>query len=104
MSGFVVLQHVECEPAAVYEDVLRERGHDVTRVMVADGEPLPDLAAYAGIVAMGAPQSVTEPGAHAWLAPELDAIAGAVRRDTPYWGVCFGAQLLAAALGARVWR
>jgi GMP synthase (glutamine-hydrolysing) len=104
MSVFVVLQHVECEPPAVYEDVLRERGHEVARVMVADQESLPDLASYAGIVAMGAPQSVTEPEAHAWLSPELDAVATAVRRDTPYWGVCFGAQLLAAALGARVWQ
>jgi GMP synthase-like glutamine amidotransferase len=72
--------------------------------MVAGGEPLPELDGRAGIIAMGAPVSVNDAGAHAWLAPELDYIAAAVRAGMPYWGVCFGAQLLAAALGADVVR
>jgi len=73
-ASFVVLQHVACEPAAAYEDVLRERGHEVVRVMVADGEPLPALDVHAGIVAMGAPMSVNDVGQYAWLAPELDYV------------------------------
>ena len=103
-ATFVVLQHVECEPPAAYEDVLRERGHDVVRVMVADGEPLPARDGHAGIVAMGAPMSVTDVDELPWLRGELDYVAEAVRAGTPYWGVCFGAQLLAGALGARVLR
>ena len=102
--SFVVLQHVACEPPAAYEDVLRARGHGVVRVMVAEGEPLPALDGHAGIIAMGAPMSVNDVGEHAWLAPELDYVAAAVRAGTPYWGVCFGAQLLAGALGAEVTR
>ena len=104
MSTFVVLQHVACEPPAAYEDVLRARGHEVVRVMVADGEPLPELDGHAGIVAMGAPMSVRDVAEHDWLGPELDYIATAVRAGAPYWGVCFGAQLLAGALGAEVSR
>ena len=53
---------------------------------------------------MGAPMSVTEAGEFPWLRAELDYVAAAVRAGTPYWGVCFGAQLLAGALGARVLR
>jgi GMP synthase-like glutamine amidotransferase len=102
MSAFVVLQHVACEPPAAYEDVLRARGHDVTRVMVADGDPLPELDGHAGIVAMGAPMSVRDVDSYDWLGPELDYVATAVRAGAPYWGVCFGAQLLAGALGAEV--
>lgn len=104
MSTFVVLQHVACEPPAAYEDVLRERGHEVVRVMVADGDPLPELDGDAGIVAMGAPMSVRDVAEHDWLGPELDYVATAVRAGAPYWGVCFGAQLLAGALGAEVSR
>jgi GMP synthase (glutamine-hydrolysing) len=37
-----------------------------------------------------------------WLAAEKQLIATAVRSGLPYWGVCLGAQLLAASLGARV--
>ena len=104
MASFVVLQHVPSEPPATYEDVLRARGHDVVRVMVADGEPLPQYDGHAGIIAMGAPMSVNDVDEHAWLAPELEYVGAAVRAGTPYWGICFGAQLLAGALGAPVLR
>lgn len=101
-APFVVLQHVACEPPAAYEDVLRARGHELVRVMVADGEQLPQLDGPAGIIAMGAPMSVCDVDRYDWLAPELEYIAAAVRAGTPYWGICFGAQLLAGALGAEV--
>jgi GMP synthase-like glutamine amidotransferase len=103
-ASFVVLQHVACEPPAAYEDVLRARGHEVVRVMVAEGDPLPELDGRAGIVAMGSPLSVNDAGELPWLAREVGYVAAAVRSGMPYWGVCFGAQLLAAALGAAVVR
>src|SRR5262249_20360693 len=37
-----------------------------------------------------------------WMKPEKRLIAEAVNQGLPYWGVCLGAQLLAASLGARV--
>jgi GMP synthase-like glutamine amidotransferase len=45
---------------------------------------------------------VYEEDRHPWLAAEKRLIAEAVAAGTPYWGVCLGAQLLAASLGARV--
>jgi len=60
--------------------------------------------AYAAIVAMGGSMSVHDERAHPWLEPEKRLIAEAVRAGTPYWGVCLGAQLLAASLGASVSR
>ena len=41
---------------------------------------------------------------HAWLATEKQLIREAVAADVPVWGVCLGAQLLASALGARVYK
>ncbi|GFP51831.1 hypothetical protein MKANGN_57090 [Mycobacterium kansasii] len=38
-----------------------------------------------------------------WIADEIAYLADAVDRDIPVWGVCLGAQLLAAALGAKVY-
>jgi GMP synthase (glutamine-hydrolysing) len=105
VSGrFVVLQHIGCEPAAAYEDVLRDGGHEVVPVLVAAGDALPDPGGCAGIVAMGSPASVADAAALPWLRAEIAWIGEAVRAGVPYWGVCFGAQLLAAALGARVFR
>jgi GMP synthase (glutamine-hydrolysing) len=39
-----------------------------------------------------------------WLAAEKRLIGEAVRAGVPFWGVCLGVQLLAASLGARVYR
>ncbi len=100
----LVLQHADSEPPGVYEDELLERGMPFTRVMLSAGEELPDWRAYAGIVAMGGAMSVEDERGHPWLVPEKRLIAEAVAAGTPYWGVCLGAQLLAASLGARVTR
>jgi GMP synthase (glutamine-hydrolysing) len=100
-ATLLVLQHAGCEPPGVYEDVLRERGVEFERVVVPD-EHLPDWRTHAGIVAMGGAMGAYEEDAHPWLAAEKRLIGEAVGSGTPYWGVCLGAQLLAAALGAEV--
>lgn len=99
----LVLQHIACEPPGVFEDVLRERGASIHRVELDEGEPLPDWRAFEAIVAMGGPMSVNDDAERPWLTDEKRAIGDAVRSGKPYWGVCLGVQLLAAALGARVY-
>jgi GMP synthase (glutamine-hydrolysing) len=99
----LVLQHISCEPPGVYEEVLRERGAVTDRVELDEGERLPDLRAYDLIVAMGGPMSATDDAELPWLSDEKSAIRSAVEADTPYFGVCLGAQLLAASLGAHVY-
>jgi GMP synthase-like glutamine amidotransferase len=99
----LVLQHVDCEPPAAYEDVLIERGIGVERVLLADGAVLPGWRDFAGVIVMGGPMGAYDTAEFAWLEPELALIREAVRGGCPLWGVCLGAQLLAAALGARVW-
>jgi GMP synthase (glutamine-hydrolysing) len=97
----LVLQHSACEPPGVYEHELRERGVGFERV-VAGEAPLPDWRAHAGIVVMGGAMGAYQEREHPWLAREKRLIAEAVAAGVPCWGVCLGAQLLAAALGARV--
>ncbi|HLY50056.1 MAG TPA: type 1 glutamine amidotransferase [Solirubrobacteraceae bacterium] len=98
----LVLQHIACEPPGAYEDELRERGGEVTRVMVDQGEPLPELASFDGMIVMGGPMGAYEDDRLPWLRPEKKLIATAVKGGVPVWGVCLGAQLLAASLGAAV--
>jgi len=98
----LVLQHIACEPPGVFEDVLRERGVELQRVELDEGEVLPDWRGFDAIVAMGGPMSANDDAALPWLTEEKRAIGEAVRAGMPYWGVCLGVQLLAAALGARV--
>ncbi len=101
----LVLQHIACEPPGVFEDVLLHRGAVLQRVELDEGEPLPaSLDGIAAIVAMGGPMSVNDEAEHPWLAQEKELIAAAVRAEVPFWGSCLGVQLLASALGARVYR
>ena len=47
--------------------------------------------------------SVNDEAEHPWLVEEKALIRTAVERGVPFWGSCLGVQLLAAALGARVY-
>jgi GMP synthase-like glutamine amidotransferase len=98
----LVLQHAGCEPPAAYEDELVAQKIAFQRIRLDQGEELPDWHAYAGILAMGGAMGVNDDAVYPWLAGEKRLIGEAVRAGLPYWGVCLGAQLLAASLGARV--
>jgi len=100
----LVLQHIACEPPGVFEDVLHDRGVELHRVELDEGEPLPDWRGFDAIVAMGGPMSATDDAELPWLTAEKRLIGEAVGAGVPFWGVCLGVQLLAASLGARVYR
>ena len=97
-----MLQHIACEPPGAYEDELRAWGAELQRVQLGEGESLPGWRDFDGIVAMGGPMGAYDDQALPWLRAEKRLIADAVRAGTPFWGVCLGAQLLAASLGAPV--
>jgi GMP synthase (glutamine-hydrolysing) len=99
----LVLQHIACEPPAAFEDELRSRGLDLVRVELDEGEALPDWRDFAATIVMGGPMGAYEEDAHPWLFEETRQIGEAARAGHPIWGVCLGAQLLAGALGARVY-
>src|SRR5439155_11548945 len=90
-------------PPGVFEDVLTERGAAFTRVELDEGGQLPDWRDFDLIVAMGGPMRVNDESEHPWLVAEKRLIREAVRAGVGYWGACLGVQLLATALGARVY-
>jgi GMP synthase (glutamine-hydrolysing) len=102
MPTLLALQHIYCEPPAAYEDELRARGHDVVRVELDAQEALPDWREFAGLIVMGGPMGAYDDDVHHWLREEKRLLREAVEADVPVWGVCLGAQLLAASLGAEV--
>lgn len=98
----LALQHIACEPPASYEDELLARGGELVRVLIDQGQPLPGLDDFDGIIVMGGPMGAYEEQRLPWLGPEKRLIARAVAGGLPVWGVCLGAQLLASSLGADV--
>jgi len=101
--NILILQHIACEPAGIYEDILVEKGAQIHRVEIDAGQQLPDWRGVDAILAMGGPMSVNDDDTLPWLSAEKRWVSEAVHAGRPFWGVCLGAQLLAASLGARVY-
>jgi GMP synthase (glutamine-hydrolysing) len=97
-----VVQHIRCEPSGIFADLLRARGIGIDTAEIDEGDELPDWQDVDLVVAMGGPMGAYDEVDHPWLAGEKQWIAEAVRAGKPYLGVCLGAQLLAASLGAKV--
>jgi GMP synthase-like glutamine amidotransferase len=97
------LQHVPFEGLGSIEPWLRSRGASLTTTRLFLGESLPAVGQIDFLIAMGGPMSVNDELQLPWLKPEKEFIREIVLRDTPVLGVCLGAQLLASALGARVY-
>jgi len=93
----LVLRHEPFEHLGYFEEVLRER--HISFIYSDLGDTL-DLDDHAGIIVMGGPQSAN----HAEMAAELYFIQQALDTKTPVLGICLGAQLIAKALGAHVYR
>ena len=100
---FVV--HEAFEAPGAYETWVRERGHEATYSRVHAHEPLPgSIADIDLLVVMGGPQS---PSTTRGECPHFDAaaeqalIAACAAAGKAVVGVCLGAQLIGAALGAR---
>ncbi len=99
----VILQHVPFEgPGSILTSLERHRG-TVHTCHLYLGEPLPQLTQCDLLVVMGGPMSVNDEVEHPWLREEKRLLGEAVTGQTPTLGVCLGAQLIAAALGARVY-
>ena len=102
-QNVLVLQHIRCEPPGVYEDVLRAVGARVHRIELDEGDRLPDHYDFTHVVVMGGPMGAYDDDRYPWLGEEKRFIRAVVARGVPLFGACLGAQLLAAAMGARVY-
>ena len=100
----LAFEHLRPNPIGVYGDVLDARGIAVDRIMLDEGERIPDWRHYDLLVVMGAGVNVWDDEKHPWIAEEKETVREAVLAGVPYFGVCFGAQLLASAFGAHNYR
>jgi GMP synthase-like glutamine amidotransferase len=102
----VVLQNMPTEGPERIGVMLAERGVGCAVRALHAGEPVPDdVAPDEILVVMGGAMGVGDVGDPRWpfLAPELALLRKLVARDAPVLGICLGAQMLAAAAGARVY-
>ncbi len=96
----LVLQHDLDTGPGFIESWLGDRAIDAEVVLVPEQEALPEPTDYALVVSLGSEHSAAED--LGWLLAEASLLRAAHGARIPLLGVCFGAQLLARALGGRV--
>ena len=98
-----VLQHVPFEGIGSMERWLAKRDATMGYTRFYESAKLPDPGRVDLVIAMGGPMSVDDEQAHPWLAPEKEFIRETIRLGQSVVGICLGAQLIASALGSRVY-
>jgi len=103
MKPVLAVRHVAHEGLGTIGDALGR--NDVPTEIVDSSAGLPgfDAKMWSGFVVMGGPMNVGEVEKYPFLANEVQWLQQAVEARLPVLGVCLGAQLLAKALGSRVY-
>ena len=97
------LQHVPFEGLGSIEAWLRSARYEITRTPFFESTDLPDAREVDFLIVMGGPMSVNDEIRHPWLANEKRFIRDCIQTGKPVLGVCLGAQLIASAMGAKVY-
>jgi GMP synthase-like glutamine amidotransferase len=99
----VVIRHHEEDSAGFIGDAFEARGAELSTHLFPKDGPLPGVAGLAHIVVLGSTSSVYDAGeARTWIDEDLAWLRRADAAGVPVLGICFGAQLLAAAFGGTV--
>ncbi len=79
-----------------------ERGYPIQQTYVCKNEKLPPLDSFDWLMIMGGSQHAWDEQGNPWLQQEKDFIRQALANGKALLGICFGAQLLAEALGGKI--
>ena len=100
----LIIKHIDNEGPGLIEDVLRQMKIPFYILSLKPGIPFPKLDGLTHVVILGGPMNVYEEDEYPFLKNEDLFIKEAIQRGKSVLGICLGAQLIAKALGAQVFK
>lgn len=96
------LQHVPFEGLGSIETWLQKAGYGITSTKLFESAELPFPDEIDFLVIMGGPMSVNDEDQYPWLVMEKQFVRTVIESGKPVLGICLGAQLIANAMGGKV--
>jgi GMP synthase-like glutamine amidotransferase len=100
----LIIKHIDIEGPGLIEYCLNERKIPYQIFSFETGVRLPKPEGFTHIVILGGPMNVYEEDRYPFLREEDFFIKEAIQRGKLILGICLGAQLIAKALGAKVFK
>ncbi len=98
----LAVRHVLFEDLGLIEPLLENRGYDVTYLEAGIDQVARPMEEADLLVVLGGPIGVGDSASYPFIRDEVDALSRRLDSCRPTLGICLGAQLMAAALGAEV--
>jgi GMP synthase (glutamine-hydrolysing) len=97
------IQHVPFENPGYISEWAESSGIKLSKSLLYRGHSLPRISEFDGLIVMGGPMNIYEEDHYSWLKAEKKLIRNAIVSNKIVIGICLGAQLIADALGAKVY-
>jgi GMP synthase-like glutamine amidotransferase len=98
------LMNIFFEGPGYISDWMDQHGHSMVIWRLYEDPSLPDPEEVDMLVVMGGPMNIYEEDKYPYLAGEKDLIHACIREHKYVIGICLGAQLMADALGEKVFK
>ncbi|WP_017470449.1 type 1 glutamine amidotransferase [Amphibacillus jilinensis] len=98
-----ILQHVDFEGPGLIKDWVDQNHHHMVIHRLDQNVSLPHLSELTFLIILGGPMSANDPRS-AWLEHERLLIKQVIEKGIPVLGICLGAQQIAKALGATIFK
>jgi GMP synthase (glutamine-hydrolysing) len=102
MKNILTIQNIQCETLGTLKELFQSDGYKIKNID-AQTDTIPvNSESYNAIVVLGGPMSVYEQ--INYLKEEEILIRDAIKKNVPVLGICLGSQLIAQAVGGKVYK
>ncbi len=99
----LICKNIETEGPGTIEDYLKMQGIYYKIVELSRGEGIPAPGDFDTLIMMGGPMSVNEDEIYPYIKEEENLVKDFISKDKKIMGICLGAQIMAKALGVKVY-